>query len=117
MDYIVKIILQFISLCQEMSTNSAKTKDGYTLAHHMYFKCSLDIPTPKCYHIFSKQWIKRGNKMFEDFFVYYRSAMLSDLARLIAIPSVKSEPEQNAPFGRACVRALEEAEAICVEST
>ena len=53
--------------------------------------------------------------MFEDFFEKNRSAMLSDLARLIAIPSVKSEPEQNAPFGRACARALEEAEAICVE--
>lgn len=37
----------------------------------------------------------------------YREDMLRDLAALIAIPSVASEPEGNYPFGRESARALE----------
>lgn len=59
------------------------------------------------------------DKIFEQLFAYIDSHtedMISDLARLIRIPSVKGEAEENAPFGKEPARALDEVLKICGEA-
>ena len=38
-----------------------------------------------------------------------KESMVRDLARIVAIPSVKGEPSEGHPFGDECARALDEA--------
>jgi succinyl-diaminopimelate desuccinylase len=45
----------------------------------------------------------------------HESELIADIARLVAIKSVKGEPEENAPFGAGPARALAEAVALCGE--
>ncbi len=45
----------------------------------------------------------------------HEKQLLADVARLVAIKSVKEAPEEHAPFGRGIARALDEAVALCVE--
>lgn len=55
----------------------------------------------------------------EQLFAYidaHTEDMISDLARLIRIPSVKGEPAENAPFGTEPARALAEMLEICGEA-
>ena len=59
------------------------------------------------------------DKIFEQLFAYIDSHtedMISDLARLIRIPSVKGEAEENAPFGKEPAAALDEVLKICGEA-
>lgn len=59
------------------------------------------------------------DKIFEQLFAYIDSHtenMISDLARLIRIPSVRGEAEENAPFGKEPARALDEVLKICGEA-
>ena len=59
------------------------------------------------------------DKIFEQLFSYIDSHtedMISDLARLIRIPSVKGEPAENAPFGKEPAAALDEVLKICGEA-
>lgn len=59
------------------------------------------------------------DKIFEQLFSYIDSNtenMIADLARLVRIPSVKGEPEENAPFGKEPAAALDEVLKICTEA-
>ena len=59
------------------------------------------------------------DKIFEQLFSYIDShteEMISDLGRLIRIPSVRGEAEENAPFGKAPAEALDEMLKICGEA-
>ena len=59
------------------------------------------------------------DKIFEQLFSYidsYAEEMISDLGRLIRIPSVRGEAEENAPFGKAPAEALDEMLKICGEA-
>jgi len=59
------------------------------------------------------------DKIFEQLFAYIDSHtedMISDLARLIRIPSVKGEAAENAPFGKEPAAALDEVLKICGEA-
>lgn len=59
------------------------------------------------------------DKIFEQLFAYIDSHtenMISDLARLIRIPSVKGDAEENAPFGKEPAKALDEVLKICGEA-
>ncbi len=52
------------------------------------------------------------NKIF-SYIDDHKEDMISDLARLIKIPSVMGEAEENAPFGKHPAAALSEALDIC----
>lgn len=59
------------------------------------------------------------NKIFEQLFSYidnHTEEMISDLARLIRIPSVRGEAAENAPFGKEPAAALDEVLKICTEA-
>ena len=59
------------------------------------------------------------DKIFEQLFSYidaHTEDMISDLARLIRIPSVKGEAAENAPFGKEPAAALDEVLKICGEA-
>lgn len=45
----------------------------------------------------------------------HEQELLADIARLVAVKSVKGEPEENAPFGKGVAAALDEALALCAE--
>lgn len=54
-------------------------------------------------------------KKIQDYIYSHKDEMLSVLARLIEIPSVKGEPQEGAPFGEQPRRALSEMCRICGE--
>lgn len=49
----------------------------------------------------------------EEYIYAHSGEMLGALSELVAIPSVKGEPERDAPFGREPRRALEKMEELC----
>lgn len=53
------------------------------------------------------------NSKIQEYIYSHSDEMLEVLARLVAVPSVKGEPQQNAPFGREPLRALELMHEIC----